>query len=189
MFSQINKKYPEAIFVAKLLTLFSIFYFGTEFWIGITAKGNLYSAFCDEYLNYVEWLRLFILKGASIICNLFGHNTIIENTKSLKIVGGYRVNMVYSCIGFGILSSWAAFAIAYPAKLKKKIIWLFGGLLIICFINILRIAALLMLINKAKNIQVFTSHHTVFNWVAYILVLILIYFYTKEKQEQSQNHK
>ena len=181
MFSQITKKYPEAFFIIKLLSLFSIFYFGTEFWIGITAKGNLYWAFGDEYLNYVKWLRLSILKGAAIICKLFGHITTIENTTSLRIVGGYRVNMVYSCIGFGILSSWAAFAIAYPAKLKKKMVWLFGGLLIIWFINALRIAALLMLINKAKSVKAFSSHHTIFNWVAYTMVLILIYFYTKEK--------
>jgi exosortase/archaeosortase family protein len=179
MLSKFFKKYPESLFLTKLLALFSIFYFGTEFWIGITAKGGLYSPFCDEYLNFVKWSRLFILNGASIICSMFGYQTTIINTISLKIIGGSRVNMVYSCIGFGVLSCWASFVLVYPGLLKKKLIWLFCGLFLICFANMIRVAALLMLVNKTNNSNSFPNHHTVFNVIVYAIIIVLIYFYTK----------
>ncbi len=189
MFSKLNNKYPEAFFIAKLLTLFSIFYFGTEFWIGITAKGGLYSPFCDNYLNYIRGLRLLILKGAAVICLLFGYETTIIDTTSLKIIGGLQVNMVYSCIGYGLLSCWAAFIIAFPSKTKKKIIWLFGGFIIICFANIIRVAGLLMLVNKTKDISQFSNHHEIFNAIAYSIIIVLLYFYTKNKAENSPKTK
>lgn len=183
MFLNISKKYPEGFFIAKLLALFSIFYFGTQIFIGITSKGNYYYAFLDEYLNYIKWLRVSILKAAGIICSLFGYNTKIENSISLRIINGYKINMVYSCIGIGIMSSWAAFALAYSTTLKRKIIWLFGGLITIWFINAIRVAALLIWVNKTRDTKGFANHHTVFNILAYMIVIVLIYFYTKEKRK------
>ncbi len=183
MLAQFLKKYPEVVFIVKLTFLFSVFYFGTDFWIGITAKGNYYSSFCDEYLNYVRWIRISILKAAGVICSVFGYHTRIENTISLRIINGIKINMVYSCIGIGVLSSWASFVIAYPSKLKRKIYWLFGGLLLIWMVNVIRIAALLILFNKTRDINTFPNHHTAFNIIAYIIVLLLIYFYTKDKKQ------
>ena len=179
------KKYPESLFLVKFFALFLVLYYSTEFWTGITAKGGLYSAFCDEHLNFVKWLRIAILKGASVICYFSGYTTTIINTTSLKIIGGSSVNMVYSCIGFGVLSCWAAFAIVYPACLKRKLLWLFGGLLIICLANMIRVAVLLMLVNKTKNANIFPYHHGAFNIVVYSIVLVMIYFYTKENKLKS----
>ena len=181
MFLSLSKKYPEAFFVVKLLTLFFIFYYGTQFFIGITSKGNYYNAFLDEHFNYIRWLRLSILNAAGAICSLVGYNTKIENGISLRIINGYKVNMVYSCIGVGILSSWTAFALAYSTAIKRKIFWLFGGLIIIWLVNATRIAILLIWLNKTRNTKGFSSHHTIFNIVAYAIVIMLIYFYTKEK--------
>jgi exosortase/archaeosortase family protein len=180
----INKKYPEAVFIIKLLLLFSIFYYGTQFYIGITSKGNYYSAFLDEHFNYISWLRYSILKGASIVCSLFGYDTKIENIISLRVVNGYRVNMVYSCLGVGILSCWAAFAIAFTTTIKRKIVWLVAGLIIIWFANVARVAVLLIMLNKTKDVKGFPHHHTIFNTIAYIIVIVLIYFYSKEKTQQ-----
>ncbi len=182
MLLSLKNKYPEYFFLLKLIFFFSIFYYGTEFWIGLTAKGGMYSVFCDEYLNYIKWLRVFILKGSGIICNAFGYNTTLEKTTSLRIIGGIKVNMVYSCIGFGVLSSWAAYVLAFPSNFKRKIVWLFSGTAIILFINMIRVAGLLMLINKTKNIHSFPNHHTVFNVVAYAIVVLLIYFYSKDNK-------
>jgi exosortase/archaeosortase family protein len=188
MCSRLNSKYPEAFFVTKLLLLFCIFYFGTQFWIGITAEGGLYSAFCDKYLNYIKWLRIFILKGAGVICTLFGYKTNIENTISLRIIGGIKVNMVYSCVGIGILSSWTAFVITFPSNNKRKLTWLFSGMVIICFINMIRVAALLMIVNKTRDIKRFPYHHELFNIVAYLIILLLIYLYTKEKSIKTHSN-
>lgn len=179
MKSNLFKKFPELIFLLKVVLLYCLFNYGSKFWIGITAKGNYYNAFCDNYLNYIVWLRLSILKASALICSLLGYDVVIIATTNIHFVNGYGVNMVYSCIGIGILSSWAAFAIAYPTKIKRKIIWLFGGIMAIWFINVLRIVFLLLLINKTKNLNGFSFHHELFNAVAYGLVIIMIYFYLK----------
>ncbi len=181
MIKKIKTRFPELFFVVKLLLLFSVFYFGTHFWIGITSKGNLYSTFCDSYLNYFVWLRMAILKLAGFFCFIAGFKTNIEATTSLRIINGIKVNMVQSCVGFGILSAWAAFIIAYPADLKRKIIWLLGGIATICTINALRIAILLIWVNKTRDINSFSNHHTIFNYTSYLIVLIMVFFYTKEK--------
>lgn len=182
MFNNLIKKYPESVFIAKLLILFCIFYYGSQFFIGITSKGNYYSAFLDNYFNYIRWMRLSILKAAGCICSILGYDTRIENGISLRIINGYKVNMVYSCIGFGVLSSWAAFAIAYTSKTKRKLIWLVMGLLVIWFVNVFRVAVLLIWLNKTKDTKGFIYHHTIFNGIAYCIVILLIYFYTKEKK-------
>lgn len=179
MQNTLSKKYPETYFIIKLLLLFCFFYFGSQFWIGITSKGNYYSAFADNYLNYIAWLRVSVLKAAGVICSFFGHQTTIENEISLRIIGGYKVNMVYSCIGIGVLSSWAAFAIAFPSPLKRKIKWLIGGIVIIWLVNCIRVAALLLLVNSTRNTKAFPQHHTIFNIFSYCIVIIMIYFYTK----------
>lgn len=179
MLKKMSTKYPETYFIAKLLLLFCVFYFGSQLWIGITSKGNYYSAFADTYLNYIAWLRTSLLKAAGVICMVFGHKTAIENEISLRIIGGYKINMVYSCIGIGVMSCWAAFALAFPSQLKRKAKWLIGGLLVIWLLNSIRVAALLLLVNSTRNTKAFPQHHTVFNIVSYCIVVVMIYFYTK----------
>ena len=176
---KILKKYPEALFLLKVLLLYCIFNYGSQAWIGITAKGGFYSQFADDYLNYIVWLRYSILKGADIVCSIFGYDVIIIGTKIIRFNQGFGVSMVYSCIGIAIFSSWAAFIIAYPSELKRKLKWLFSGLLAIWFINVLRISILLFILNLTKKSNNFEFHHEVFNAVAYGLVIILIYFYLK----------
>ncbi len=182
MISHLIKKNPEAYFVLKVIVLYLIFNYGSQFWIGITAKGGYYSEFCDQHLNYIKWLRHSILLGAAAVCNILGYSTEIINTTVIRVTNGFGVTMIYSCIGISVLSSWAAVAIAYKTSLKRKLIWLFSGLALIWLINILRVATLLILFNKYKNPTGFEYHHEVFNAIAYALVLVLIYFYLKDKK-------
>jgi exosortase/archaeosortase family protein len=180
------KKYPEAVFVIKIILLYCIFNYGSKFWIGITAKGNYYSEFCDNNLNYIKWLRHSILLGAKAICNLLGYQIEIINTTIIRVIHGFGVTMVYKCVGISVFSSWAAVAIAYTTPVKRKLKWLFSGLFLIWFINVLRVTILLILFNTYKNSQSFEYHHEVFNTIAYIIVVLMIYFYMKDKKMVSK---
>ncbi|MBS4044379.1 MAG: exosortase/archaeosortase family protein [Chitinophagaceae bacterium] len=182
MISKLIKKYPEASFILKTILLYCLFNYGSKFWIGITAKGNFYSEFCDQHLNYIKWLRHSILIGASFVCKMFGFSTQIIDTTIIRVENGYGVTMIYSCIGISVLSSWTAVALAYTTPIKRKLIWLFSGLAVIWIINVLRVAILLILFNTYKNPKGFEYHHEVFNTIAYIFVLVMIYFYLKDKK-------
>ncbi|MCX6209914.1 MAG: hypothetical protein NTZ59_10595 [Bacteroidetes bacterium] len=187
MFAEIKNKYPEVLFITKFLLLFLFLYFGTEFCIGITSPGNHYSKFCDDYLNYINWLRVSILSTSEGLSNLLGYKAVKLNNITIEGFNGFRVNMVYSCIGYGILSFWTAFVITYPSTIKQKMVWLFSGLLSLWFVNVLRVLLLLILINKTKNVETFPQHHLAYNIATYIIVFVMIYFFTRNKKQDVTN--
>lgn len=176
---------PGILFIGKFLFLFAFFYFFTYYYIGFVAPGGYYSPYLHEYANYIDWLRSSILHGANILCHLFGLNTNVKAPFLLKITNGPGVRMVYSCIGYGVMSFWAAFVIANDGSIKKKLLWLFGGLLGIWIINCLRVALLLITLKKQGNINKFAEHHTMFNIAAYTLIFVLMYFLTLKKKHIS----
>ena len=186
-----NKNKPEVSFFIKLTLFYCVFYYGTLFWIGLCAPGNLYSPFAESYLNYVKWLRDSLIQAAAFFANLLGYNAIVSNTFRVNVVNGFGVNIVYQCVGYGIMSVWAAFALAFPANTKKKVKWLIGGLFAIWFINVIRILALLIAVNQGKNVDInkFGEHHDIFNAFAYGLIVLMIYFYTKSSSKKPQKTK
>lgn len=183
MFSNIKNKYPELLFIAKFLLLFSLLFFGTEFWIGITSPGNYYSPFCSKYLNYIDLLRNSLLKAANVLCNILGYSTTVISKTTIMGFNGYKATIIYSCIGYGILSFWTAFVISYPSSFKQKIKWLLCGSLLLWFINVVRISLLLIYINKVKSITTFPKHHLVYNIIAYTVVFFMIYLFSRNKSQ------
>lgn len=181
-----NKTKPEISFFIRLVLFYCILYYGTLFWIGICSPENLYWSFAEKYLNYIKWLRNSLISAAAFFGNLLNYNIEIPSTTFVKVVNGYGVHIVYECVGYGVMSVWAAFALAYPANTKKKIKWLIGGLFAIWLINVTRILALLIAVNQGKTVDInkFGEHHDVFNVVAYSLIILMIYFYTKSSSKK-----
>lgn len=175
---------PGILFIIKFLFLFAGFYFFNQFYIGFVAPGGYYSPFLHTYLNYVDWLRSSILYGGNLVAHVIGLKTAVVPPFLLRIVGGPGVKMVYTCIGFGVLSFWAAFVLANEGSWKKKLLWTFGGLFGIWFINCWRVALLLFTLKDQGNINRFAEHHTLFNIAAYTLIFIMMYFYTRKGKER-----
>lgn len=168
-------------FVIIFLVLFAAFYFFNIFFFGITSSGNNYSAFLDKHLNYIQGLRWMLLHASAQILNWFGY-TSLTNEYELLVVGHGTLQVVYSCLGFGVMSFFAAFVIAYPKKLKPKLFFLFGGLLVIQFLNILRFVLLALFWDKRGGHII--DHHTIFNIIIYILIGISIYFWVKHDDKK-----
>jgi exosortase/archaeosortase family protein len=175
-------KYPAIVFVIKLLTIFLLLYFFTQFWIGICAPGGYYIEFCNKYLNYVQWIRESILNSAAFIVKILGYKIDYTTTNIIHLNNGISVKMVYSCVGIGLLCCWAAFSTAFPALLPKKIKWLFGGLFVIWFINVVRVAILVALATKNSDVNKFANHHTIFNGLAYLIIVFMFFLYTKNEE-------
>lgn len=91
--------------------------------------------------------------------------------------------MVYSCIGYGVMSFWAAFILANRGNWRKKTIWITGGLLCLWAINVLRVGLLLLAAKKNWSFPLGWDHHTWFNVVAYALIFGMIYFYDRSFQK------
>src|SRR4051812_37418055 len=115
---------PGLRFIIKFLALFLGFHYFNEFYIGITAPGGIYIPFLDHHLNYVAWIRYSILWGAKNVSGVFGYEAYVDGPFHLRSVTGPGVQMVYSCVGLGIMSFWAGFVLAHEIKWKIKLTWL-----------------------------------------------------------------
>jgi exosortase/archaeosortase family protein len=190
MKSSNNKKMPfkkfssesPVRFILVFVTLFVIFYFANIVFFSITSHGKHYNAFLDEHLNYIRWLRYLLLHISAQIINWFGF-TAITSDYELLVAGRATIQLVYSCLGLGVISFFTAFVIAYPKKLKAKLLFLISGILFIEFLNILRFVLLALFWNKKKGLIM--DHHTLFNIIIYIIIAISIYFWVQHDDNKS----
>ena len=169
-------------FLLVFLGLFLFFYYFNIFFFSITSQGSHYSPFFDEHLNYIRWFRNLLLAVSRSIINIFGF-ACISNDYQLLVAGRGIIDVVYSCLGLGVMSFYAAFVIAYPKPLKPKLIFLITGLVCIQLLNVLRFVLLALLWNKKSKLIL--DHHTIFNIVIYIIIAISLYFWVKHDDKQA----
>ena len=177
-------KNPIFGFIVKFSFLSLFFYYGCIGFMGITSPDGIYFPFLDKYLNFINWYRTFLLNGSHYLTEMAGYPSFIKDKYHLQIIDGQSIQIVYSCLGTGLLGVWFAFAISFPSKIKKKINWILIGFFTISFLNMIRLAALVIVANKI-NLD-FVDHHTYFNIMVYICIIIMIYFYTREKKETKE---
>ncbi len=169
------------IYAGKFLAIFCFLYFGTQALIGLTIPDHHYSSFVSEYLDFVSALRRSLLVTSKMIVGILGYPAQIISSFRLKITGGSSVRMVYSCLGIGVFSFWAAFVIANNGSFFKKLIWLVSGFVLIWLINITRICLLLIATNDHWPSTFKMNHHTFFNIAAYGAIFVMMLYFDKSQ--------
>ncbi|MDB4919653.1 exosortase Y [Mucilaginibacter sp.] len=167
---------PAGRFVLTFIVLFVAFYYFHIFYFGVTSPGNHYSAFLAEHLNYIKGLRWLLLKSSVQVLNWFGFVAITSDYE-LMVPGHTILQLVYSCLGLGVISFFSAFVLAYPAKCKSKLIFLIGGILGIEVLNVMRFVLLSLYWSSNKNRVI--DHHIIFNIIIYLIIAITLYFWVK----------
>ena len=179
----VNKK-NFLIFLLKFFLLFSFLYFGTLIIIGLSSPGNQYSSFIAKYLDYVSGLKILLMRGTAVVASLFGYETLEHPNYIVRAINGRGVMIAFDCVGYGVMSFWIAFIIASNVRIKKTLVWLIGGLLIIYLINIFRIGLYLVALNKKWPMPLGLDHHTWFNIVVYIALFFMIWKFDMSKNAQ-----
>lgn len=164
-------------------------YFGTLAIIGLSTPENYYNQFVADYFNFIGPLRTSLLLASHWILSIFGFQTFLSNEFTLSIQGGAGVRMVYSCIGYGVMSFWGAFVFANKGGWQKKLKWILGGWAALWFINVVRVSLLLLATDKNWSIPFGWDHHTWFNIAAYALIFGMIYFYDRAFRGTEKNEK
>lgn len=163
----------SARFLLNFLALFSTFYGFNIGYIAITSPGGLYCPFLDEHGNYIElWRNLYIATAAKIL-ELMGyavHTTAI----SLKVQGHSGFRLVYSCLGYGIISLVSAFALSFPKPLYSRFLFLFKGIIVILTLNLCRFILIPLFYNPQITI-LSANHHDIFNGALYTVLLLMMY--------------
>jgi exosortase/archaeosortase family protein len=173
-------------YLLKFILSFCFLYYGTKAIIGLASPGGYYAAFINEYLNYVKWFRYALLYSAKALLSISGYKVFVQNMYTLRMYNGHGVHLVYSCLGFGILSFWAAFIFANKTNWRKKIIWIVGGWAMISFINVIRLSLLLISANEKKATTLNIDNHTLFNIAAYLLVFVMIYLFDRSQKKSGE---
>lgn len=166
-------------YLFKFITSFCILYFGTIAFIGLASPRGYYFSFFDHYLNYVSWLRYSLLYGVKTLVSFTGLQVFSKNIYLIGIKNGNAIHIVYSCLGYGVMSFWTAFVIANTGDWKRKTMWMLFGLLLIWCINVSRLFLLLMASNNKWKMPFNINHHTLFNFMAYSCIFILIFFFDR----------
>lgn len=173
---------PFFIYLIKFLGVLCILYFGTTFIVGLTVPGGYYSPFIAQYLNYPDWLGISLLKGARLLLSMLGYTSELLGHDVLRLQGGKSILLAFPCLGYGIMSFWAAFVFANTGTALKKAGWILGGWLALWLINVIRIALLLISLEKHWPIPFGFSYHTQFNIVAYLLIFIMMWVYDRYRR-------
>ncbi len=175
----------------RFLTIFGVafllFYFSAQLITGLAVPGGMYSPFVEKYFNVAGWLRSSLILSTKWLVSLFGIETIRTDDYVLRIINAGGIRMVYSCLGFGVMSFWIAYIAATVAQLNNKIKWLIFGLLLIWIINILRITMVLLSGYKGWKFPFGWDHHTWFNIITYLAIFVMMYFFEKEIKKINAN--
>lgn len=164
-------------FIVTFLLLFLIFYFFNIGFFSITStQSEHYVSFLATHLNYIDWLRWVLLQTSTQILKLLGYVAIC-NKYYLLVAGKGEIQLVYTCLGLGVMSFFAAFVLAYPKPLKSRIIFLIGGLLVIQLLNIARFVLLSLYWGRQASHSI--DHHTIFNIFIYVVILTSLYLWIK----------
>jgi exosortase/archaeosortase family protein len=172
-------------FIFSFIVLLPVFYYFNIFFFSLTTPGSHhYSAFMASHFNYISWLRESLLSGSVRILRFLGF-TAINDEFSILTAGHGIVKVVYSCLGLGIISFFAAFVLSYPQKLKSKIIFLTSGVLTIEFLNTIRLVLLALF--GTKNDATILDHHTIFNIIMYLIIAFSLYFWVRHSDNKTGN--
>lgn len=108
----------------------------------------------------------------SAVADLFG---IEHQLSGLSIITETRnLIIVVECTAIFVMVVFVALVVAYPFEIKLKILALIGGLIIIHFVNIIRLVLAVMMADKLGDVG-FNFMHNFFFQALMVMVLLLMW--------------
>lgn len=139
----------------------------------VDAQGRFYSPFLNHY-SLIKFILNLLIYPLVWILNILGFQASF-NGPSVWI-GGSSVTVLAPCLGIQIMIGYVSLILGFPAR--KKIVFLCSGLLLIHLLNIGRMIAILLSIEK--NPSVITIAHDVFTYLSYGAIIILYHIWVKK---------
>lgn len=164
---------PYIRFIISFVVLYFVLNYFNEFYIGVTSKGGIYSPFLDEHLNYIRWWRMFSIESSATILRWLDYH-VLTNEFQLRVIGKGGIRLVYSCLGYGIMSVFIAFCITFPSPFKHRYGFMVAGLVLIQLLNIGRFVVLPLYWNRSKPLFGM-DHHDLFNIFIYGILILICY--------------
>ncbi len=161
------------------MLIFLVLFYGTYAFIGLSEKGGYYIGWLHA-IDYVSFYRTLLLRSAAHWLGVFGDYALVEGRFMLNVEGNLRIQLIYQCLGIGVNAFWVAFVVADPlSSIKRKLIWVIGGMALIALLNIARIVILAKALFYHWPLLAKLEHHTVYNYGLYGVVLVMVVLYKK----------
>ena len=173
--------------VLFFLIIFAALYYSFIAYIGIVSPGGKgYSPFLNHYLNIPAWLTYFMCTSAKTLLQFGGYDVYQKAPNNVSIHGSLGVNIIWACLGYGVMSFWVAFIAAHKARWLYKIKWIGIGIASIVVINIIRIASIPLAFHYNWKRYTAIEVHFLFNVVCYILIVGLAALFVYRYQRYSR---
>jgi len=141
-------------------------------------KIEIINIFYVDVLNYYARILLIFSK---LCLELFGHE-VVTYGKTIKIIDNFHTSGVFldrGCMGRNVLLAFSVMILALPGPFKHKLWYLPSGLIILTFVNVLRISGLAY-INKCCPDYSDINHYLFFKLAAWTVIFILWYVWIKK---------
>jgi exosortase/archaeosortase family protein len=141
-------------------------------------------------------LSKLLVNATKAFLVLLGYNPIMEfsttfysyNLFLLHIDGGGIVFIGVPCLGLGLILTYIALIVAFPGKLKSKLIFIPVGIVLIICLNILRISFLTVMLYHYPRPDSFAHpwegfivayHHPIFNYGVLVIIFVIFMIWVK----------
>jgi exosortase/archaeosortase family protein len=171
------RKLGSTRFILKFLFLLFIFYYFNIAFISASSPGGFHIPFLETHLNYIQALREIYILVAAFILTSAGY-TVVTSPFGLTVLGFAGFKLVYSCLAYGVISCFSAFALSIPKPFRYRYQFLILGIASIFILNICRL--IIVAIYYRPNFSILgLDHHDIFNIVVYTLILACSYICLK----------
>ena len=153
------------IFLAKIFGFYFLWLISDNW---LSHASALFNRF---WMLFYHYLLLILNYASALVLDIIGYE-VVNNYRSVAIVGSFGVVIGNHCVGFGLMFAFFALIFSYPAPWKKKLWFIPAGMAVIMSANIIRVVALAISV-KNKGGFVDLDQHDFFNYIVYALIFIL----------------
>jgi len=161
-----KKKYWLRFLTGGIIAFFLIFLF-----YHVLRKNEIIDKWYVDILNHFANILLI---GSKFITELFGFE-VVTYGKTIKIIDEFKAAGIYldrGCMGRNVMLGYAALIAVFPGKLINKLWYIPMGLIVITFVNMLRISGLAITAYCCPQYSD-VNHYFIFKIVAWIVIFIL----------------
>lgn len=162
-------------FLFRFLFLFTCFYYFNIVFIGLSVSEGYHLPTLENHLNYIEYFRKSYISNAAWILTQMGYEVTKSDT-GLNVIEHAGFRIVYSCLGYGIISCFTAFAITFPKPVKYRYLFIGLGVCGIVALNTCRLILIAIYYKSGFSI-IGLNHHDLYNILVYVTISVYAYLW------------
>ena len=179
--TSVKKKW--LMFIIRAIILFFLFLIFYKLIRKIPFIDNLYVYILNKFAT-------FLLHSSTFFVHLLGYEVVYYG-KTIKIIDNLYTPGVYldrGCMGRNVMLAYAGLIAVFPGKFIHKLWYIPMGLIIITFINIIRISGLAVIYYRWPEYGDI-NHYVIFKYTAWLIILILWIIWMNKFSTLSLNTK